>query len=180
MCDGLNFMECRLWSKSPPDLAKYLASSANNAPLEPAAKSPLEEYWDLGSIPGATIPQPGENPCPGCSLVPDQPNQQMQLYKLEFEVIPDWQPANANETPGIYGATFTLDCPPAPLLGPYDLWPAIGVEAPLFGPFSKTIALGAMIGGVTSLEGCTGSVDFQVSYDGKDFFSVQSPVTIDP
>jgi hypothetical protein len=149
----------------------------------PGDLCPMEVLQDLRT-PGRTGPQPGDNPCPTCTLVPEPPRTTSlatvlpaeQGYALLAEIDSRWQAA----APGmsIASAVLTIDCHEAgsgprifDLSGPFKSPSSFGSRRLLLGP----------IPGRSSLVGCSASVDFKVKATPIDpGRSVQSPVYVDP
>ncbi len=127
-------------------------------------------------------PQPEENPCPNCTVVPEPPRHvSLSLaepaepgYALLLEIDPQWQ---ATTAAAINSAILTINCyadggSPAERI-------SLDVSDQLSSSPAKVFL--HAIDGRESLAGCTASVDFKVSAiaNGQER-SVQSPVYVDP
>jgi hypothetical protein len=148
---------------------------------------PSESYSDL-SIPSVVNTQPGDNPCPSCTVVPDPPHLATSLapsnsppapqpYDLALEIDPQWQTKADNANEKIGSAVLVIDCPAG---SPHKVRMDIG-KLPVAG-HPVRLRLGT-ISARPSLAGCTASVDFRIvpspPATGQDR-SVQSPVYVDP
>lgn len=133
---------------------------------------PMELLPDLNT-PAAdwTGPQPGENPCPTCTVLPDPPRVASTLaapsipsdatYALAIDLSPAWR---------IRSAVLAIHCPS-------QAEPDVSVELPAAAsPSTAKVALELPF---PTLEGCTASIDWLVGA-GSESRSVQSPVRIYP
>jgi Subtilase family len=127
-------------------------------------------------------PQPEANPCPGCTFVPPPSGAMASTaspsgYVLAVEIDPEWQRSTRAE---IKSATLDVDR--------YD-GGRLAARTTYNIPADELLAAGAPggthrlllngIGGGRSLAGCTATLNFEVSLDGRSY-SIQSPVYVDP
>jgi hypothetical protein len=200
-CPALEAVRCQLWSHPPADLssitlAEMTTSFTPDSPpsdcesstlfrptvpgISPTAENvcPMEVVQDLRN-PGLLGPQPGENPCPTCTAVPDPPETASVTasatepgYALLVYIDPNWYaPATAAT---INSAVLVIHCAGSERPWSFDISNRI---LPPSGSSTRLI-LGP-IDGRESLRGCTASVDFNVTVGGLNR-SVQSPVYVDP
>jgi subtilase family protein len=206
-CPALEAVHCQLWTHPAANLSSIELTqlttsfrSPSSPPLScdsrtrlfiaaarivsaatgPSAEDfcPMEVLPDIKS-PGFLGPQPEENPCPTCTIVPEPPrtssvamNSTEYGYALLVYIDPNWQAPAAVGT--INSAVLVINCgsgnePPRS----FDI--STGIPPP---SGSAKLILGS-IDGRTSLTGCTASVDFRVTVDGQNR-SAQSPVYVDP
>ena len=211
-CPALATIDCELCKHPAADLSSLHPLTVDPFPVQERGSSPLcakdakvytplagtpsdgdlcpfETYSDL-SIPGLVNTQPGDNPCPSCTVVPDPPHLagvaplnsplEPQPYDLALEIDPQWQEKANQANEKIGSAVVVIDCPagsPREVRINIGQPPDAGQPVRLhLGPINKRI----------SLAGCTASVDFRIVPStssplpiGQDR-SVQSPVYVDP
>jgi hypothetical protein len=126
--------------------------------------------------------QPDDPPCPGCTFAPP-PRAAAEApvdpgdYVLAIEVTPEWQATGA--AGAIKSAALDVDCysngrftgRTTYAIPQHELDQALAPAGPH--RFRKGFGFGA------SLEGCTASLNFKVTMNGKTY-SVQNPVYVDP
>jgi hypothetical protein len=137
----------------------------------------MEILTDLNTVPMVGT-QPGANPCPTCTIVPDPPvNTSLETlsvaqgYALLVSIDSNWYAPASNGS--IESAAFVLTCDA--LDNPLSFDISDDIPRP---SGSGKLTLGP-IEDLESLEGCTASVDFTVKLDGQ-VRSAQSPVYVDP
>jgi hypothetical protein len=196
-CPSLEAIDCELFGHPAADLSLLQPIPVTTPsfhqvdsppPCDPNAQAygdtstsqnlcPMESYPDM-SIPDAVNPQPPENPCPSCNIVPDPPHSvsamastKPQAYAINLEISTEWHNKHSHDQ--ISTASLIIDCNDgSPII--HD----ISKDFPVY-PSTGRTELGT-IGDRVSLAGCTASVDFTINLRSIEMRSVQSPVYVDP
>lgn len=141
---------------------------------------PVEMLPDMTNA-GWLGPQPEENPCPTCTIVPEPPRRaslfslegaERKEYALLAEIDPRWRGTS------LTSAVLVLDCyteGTARERFTFDLAPHLTALS----SSAVRIALGS-IDDRDTLAGCTASLDFSVRPPDESLRSVRSPIYVDP
>ena len=195
--------QCPPWERRPPAISSSFPSIVTERRPAPWPTEPLQApcesgLWSSTNKGGAsdrpcltdrfvsvatgpwTLPQPGENPCSGCSLVqPPYINASLgdasdsaavprpALYDLKFQIEESWR----STPPLLERAVLEIDCS------------SVGRGRTLYEITLNLEKSGLQtvidLGDGQTLHGCRGRLDFAVFTNGE-WISVQSPVVVDP
>jgi hypothetical protein len=153
---------CPAWDHHPPDLS--LLGLRPRIGRSPNPTSPLALFRDLNTpASGWTGPQPGDNPCSSCTILPDPPPRATATDPITYSLALDTSPSFVST---IESAVLVIDCGashyPIALDPPFSSSTRIPLDEITFTPSN-----------------CTSSVDWLVKAGGE-LRSVQSPVLIYP
>jgi hypothetical protein len=159
----------------------------------PLAACPTDKYYSI-SCQRWVLPQPGDDPCPKCSLFPPPPitNASLhgpsvsasisytpsgkQFYALAIPISPDWSATFENG--GIESASLDIDRFANGVLVNRMTYP-IKIEDLKTKVKTKELLMVPGLGDGESLRGCRAQLNFVVvTPEGK--MSIQSPVMVDP
>jgi hypothetical protein len=189
---------CAPWSPEPPRLAHILdgmvlrshaALPASFAPVAlpsslcdpgtllvsaggaaPTAPCPSEQFCSMASE-RWVFPQPQDDPCPSCTVVPRPPDSSTssQQYVLAMEINPAWQQTSSSGEPLLQSATLAIACSgdSTTYTIPSNLLQQTGKQLVDDLPIDQP------------LSGCTAQLNFEVR-QGAQSTSIQNPVVVDP
>jgi Subtilase family len=154
----------------------------------PAAPCPADQFGSVASQ-RWVMPQPEDDPCPGCTLLPKPPKaaslalealsdgggnlqDDTQLYALALEIGGTWRNAHPNVT--LVSATLDI-----------DRYVDGVFSTRLTYPISFDLTAGAPqtidgLGDGYPLTGCTAQLNFVVQAADGTMMSLQNPVVVDP
>jgi hypothetical protein len=178
---------CPAWERQAPELKDLFAAAKK--PIDftevstvPRPCNPRARYLITGDVAPVSfcptdqfvsaasrrwvLPQPEDDPCPGCTLLPKPPG----FYTLVMEMGDAWR--ENHSAADIKGAMLTIDCPRGDRTTrtyaiPFLFDPTVGQQT------VSTAEAG------TSLEGCRAQIDFTVQKE-ETLMSIQNPVIVDP
>jgi subtilase family protein len=140
----------------------------------PDAPCPTEQFASTASQ-RWLMPQPGDDPCPGCTLVPKPPPgaSSSQLYELELEISREWRESHPTYTLDEH-ATLDIDRYEngelqTRLTYPFTFDPESGAPQPVVD-----------LGDGEQLFGCIAQINFTAKNEAGEQLSIQNPVIVDP
>lgn len=174
-CSDLQLLSrCPEPSSDPAELAKALEKLTGKPsvayPISGIYKTPFPDISGQRWV----IPQPEDNPCPGCAVVPKPPPLAMMTapdpqYELVLEITKSWHDAALEEGVDITDATLVIDC----LAQQPESYPLTKNQL-TFGTVHRISGLAKG----RSLEGCKAQIAFELmTTTGSKV--VQNPVVVD-
>jgi hypothetical protein len=152
---------------------------------------PTDQYGSVSAQPWV-FPQPGDDPCPNCTLVPTGPPKGVaaavadlsartpspQLYQLAISVSPGW--LTTHQISQVSSAMLDIDCfDPGTMSMKRRTYP---VEVPMTGPDAPNPLAWTMfrLGDGNSLHNCRAQLNLVVTDENGKKRSIQNPVVVDP
>jgi len=216
-------LQCGPLNHQPPALSQFLSQSDSGVPFHTAALPPAftplclpgtlllttddnpsqpicptDQYSSLSAQPWVR-PQPGDDPCPNCTLVPTGPPKALaskffgsaaladlstgepdpKSYQLAISLNPSWLAAHQSSS---FGSAAMLDIDCFDTSGTMtrntyqvDITPNTSPTAP--NPQAWTVL---SLGDGNSLNRCRAQLNFVVKDENGKEWSVQNPVVVDP
>ena len=175
-------------SSLPPCYQDTVLLTAGDSVSQPIC--PTDQYGSVSAQPWV-FPQPGDDPCPNCTLVPTGPPPKPavaaaalsahapvpQLYQLAITVSPSW--LTTHKISSITTAMLDIDCfDPGTMGMKRRTYP---VEVPMTGPDAPNPLAWTMfrLGDGTSLNNCRAQLNLVIDENGSKR-SIQNPVVVDP
>ena len=173
----------------PPCYPGTVLLTAGDSVSQPIC--PTDQYGSVSAQPWV-FPQPGDDPCPNCTLVPTGPPKGVaaavaglsartpspQLYQLAILVSPSW--LTTHQISQVSSAMLDIDCfDPGTMSMTRRTYP---VEVPMTGPSAPTPRAWTMfrLGDGNSLHNCRAQLNFVVIDENGKKRSIQNPVVVDP
>lgn len=183
---------------TPPCYPGTLLLTTNDKPSQPIC--PTDQYSSLSAFPWV-LPQPGDDPCPNCTLVPTGPpagkalasefigssafaylstgKPVPQFYQLAISLSPSWLTAHQGS---MFGSAAMLDVDCFDTSGamtrttyPVDITPSTNPTAP-----DQQAWTVFHLGDGNPLNLCRAQLNFVVKDESGKEWSVQNPVVVDP
>jgi hypothetical protein len=169
----------------PPCYQGTVLLTAGDSVSQPIC--PTDQYGSVSAQPWV-LPQPGDDPCPNCALVPGPPKLSAaavanlsartpapQLYQLAISVSPSW----LTKISSITTAMLDIDCfDPGTMKMKRTTYP---VEVPMTGPSAPNPLAWTVfrLGDGNSLNNCRAQLNLVIDENGSKR-SIQNPVVVDP
>lgn len=171
---------CPQWAAKPPELWKAIQELPPRTVYSASkllASSALDGFIDAASQ-RWLIPQPENDPCPGCTLVPKEPpNSQTpedpKFYKLELVISPEWVAKNPDIK--IEKADLIIERLVDGIVKDEDPYPLSFTTLEPGKPYTFTD-----LGDGQSLLGCRAEIIFTATKNNVPIPPIVNPVTIVP